>query len=143
MPGAGVESTMTADKKIKHDNGVYIDANNTAHTMSKDPGVKTQNVSGEAKTSAKKTGPGDSPVVPHDMDHDITTSINQMKLICPRCGESKIRAEFPDKYEVWIKCSSCNFFMGMSDDDWHRMKNSPNLNERIKKMAEKKGLLKG
>ena len=32
--------------------------------------------------------------------------------------------------------------MGMSNDDWHRMENSPNINEKIKKMAWKKELLK-
>jgi hypothetical protein len=26
----------------------------------------------------------------------------------------------------------------MSNDDWHRMENSPNINEKIKKMAKKK-----
>jgi hypothetical protein len=30
----------------------------------------------------------------------------------------------------------------MSNDDWHRMKNSPNINEKLKKMAWKKELLK-
>jgi len=64
------------------------------------------------------------------------------ELACPRCGKLTLRAEIPDKYEAWIKCSSCNFFMGMSDEDWHRMKNSPNINEKIKKMAIKKELLK-
>jgi predicted RNA-binding Zn-ribbon protein involved in translation (DUF1610 family) len=113
----------------------YADANETAHTMSKDPGVKLQHVSGGGKTR-------DQPVVEHDMDSDVTTSMNQMKLTCPRCGESTVRAEIPDKYETWIKCSSCHFFMGMSNSDWHRMKNSPNINEKIKKMAIKKELLK-
>jgi hypothetical protein len=28
--------------------------------------------------------------------------------------------------------------MRMSNDDWHRMENSPNINEKIKKMAKKK-----
>jgi hypothetical protein len=32
--------------------------------------------------------------------------------------------------------------MGMSNDDWHRMKNSPNINEKLKKMAFKKDLIK-
>jgi hypothetical protein len=27
--------------------------------------------------------------------------------------------------------------MGMSNADWHRMENSPNINEKIKKMAKK------
>jgi hypothetical protein len=113
----------------------YAGANETAHNMSKDPGVKLQHVPGGGKT-------GEPPVVEHDMDSDITKSMNQEKLICPQCGESTLRAEIPDKYETWIKCSSCHFFMGMSNSDWHRMKNSPNINEKIKKMAIKKELLK-
>jgi len=121
---------MTDKKKGKAGKTEYTDANVTAHTMSKDPGVKAQDVSGDTK------------VAPHTMDRDVTTSIRQEKLKCPRCGESTLRAEFPDQFEAWMKCSSCNFFMGMSKDDWHRMKNSPNINEKIKKMAWKKELLK-
>jgi len=60
-------------------------------------------------------------------------------LTCPRCGKSTLNAEFPDQYEVWVKCSSCDFFMGMSNDEWHHMQNSPNINEKIQKMAKKKG----
>jgi ribosomal protein S27AE len=59
-------------------------------------------------------------------------------LTCPQCGKLTLNAEFPDKYEVWLKCSSCGFFMGMSNDGWHRMVNSPNIDEKIKKMAHKK-----
>ena len=121
---------MTDKGKGKAGKTEYTDANVTAHTLSKDPGVKAQDVSGDAK------------VVPHTMDRDVTTSIRQEKLKCPRCGKSTLRAEFPDQFEAWMKCSSCNFFMGMSNDDWHRMKNSPNINEKIKKMAWKKELLK-
>ncbi len=57
---------------------------------------------------------------------------------CPKCGKPELNAEFPDKYEIWLKCSSCGFFMGMSNEEWHRMQNSKNINEKIKKMAEKK-----
>lgn len=53
------------------------------------------------------------------------------------CGKSTLNVEFPDQYEVWLKCSSCDFFMGMSNDEWHHMKNSPNINEKIYKMAKK------
>jgi uncharacterized protein (DUF983 family) len=60
-----------------------------------------------------------------------------VKLTCPKCGKSTLHAEFPDHYEAWIKCSSCGFFMGMSNDEWHSMENSPNLNEKIKKKAKK------
>jgi predicted RNA-binding Zn-ribbon protein involved in translation (DUF1610 family) len=121
---------MTDKKKGKAGKAEYTDANVTARNMSKDPGVKAQDVSGDAK------------VVPHTMDRDVTTSIRQEKLKCPQCGESTLRAEFPDQFEAWMKCSSCDFFMGMSNDDWHRMKNSPNINEKMKKMAWKKELLK-
>jgi hypothetical protein len=31
--------------------------------------------------------------------------------------------------------------MGMSNDEWHGMENSPNLHEKIKKMAKKKKIL--
>jgi hypothetical protein len=57
---------------------------------------------------------------------------------CPECGKPMLTAEFPDKYEVWLKCSSCGFFIGMSDYDWHHMVNSPNVNQKIRKMAGKK-----
>jgi predicted RNA-binding Zn-ribbon protein involved in translation (DUF1610 family) len=121
---------MTDKGKSKAGKAEYADANVTAQNMTKDPGVKAQDVSGDAK------------VVPHSMDREVTTSIRQEKLKCPRCGESTLRAEFPDQFEAWMKCSSCDFFMGMSNDDWHRMKNSPNINEKIKKMAWKKDLIK-
>ncbi|WP_321508384.1 hypothetical protein [uncultured Methanoregula sp.] len=58
--------------------------------------------------------------------------------VCPHCGKSTLRTEFPDQYEVWLRCSSCNFFMGMSHEDWHRMENSHNINEKIHKMAKTK-----
>jgi hypothetical protein len=29
--------------------------------------------------------------------------------------------------------------MGMSNDEWHLMENSPNINEKIHKMAKKQG----
>ena len=57
---------------------------------------------------------------------------------CPKCKNPSLNAEFPDKYEIWLKCSSCGFFMGMSNEEWHRMQNSKNINEKIKKMAETK-----
>jgi len=108
----------------------YAGASATAQDMTKDPGVKTEHVSGEGKSH------------PPYREKDVTTSIRQEKLTCPRCGEPTIHAEFPDQFEAWIKCSSCGFFMGMSNDDWHRMENSPNINEKMKKMALKKDLLK-
>ena len=132
---------MTENSKIKADKTLYADAKDTAQNMSKDPGVKAQKVSGGGKTDYSKPLSGDPPVVEHDMDSEVTTSINQVKLTCPQCGKSTLRAEFPDKYETWIKCP-CGFFMGMSDSEWHKMENSPNLNVKIKKMAQKRGILK-
>ncbi len=32
--------------------------------------------------------------------------------------------------------------MGMSNSDWHKIENSPNLNVKIKQMGLKKGILK-
>jgi hypothetical protein len=121
---------MTDKGKPKAGKTEYTEANLTAQNMTRDPGVKEQDVSADAK------------VVPHSMDREVTTSIRQEKLKCPQCGESTLHAEFPDQFEAWVKCSSCDFFMGMSNDDWHRMKNSPNINEKIKKMAWKKDLIK-
>jgi predicted RNA-binding Zn-ribbon protein involved in translation (DUF1610 family) len=89
--------------------------------------------SGDLEQVTEKT-----PIEPHTMDSEVTESIDKVKLICPQCGKSTLRAEFPDQYEAWLKCSSCNFFMGMSNGDWHRMENSPNINEKIAKMAKKK-----
>jgi hypothetical protein len=116
---------MTSKGKPKPGKSEYADAENTAQNLSKDPGVKTPPVSGEAK------------VVPHYQHREVTTSIRQEKLVCPQCGEPTLHAEFPDQFEAWLKCSSCDFFMGMSNADWHRMENSPNINEKIKKMAKK------
>ncbi len=96
---------------------------------------------GDPETGHNKTVSRDEKGEPNNMDRDITTSITREKLICPRCGKPSLRAEFPDQYETWMKCSSCDFFMGMSNDDWHRMKNSPNIGQKIKKMAMKKELL--
>lgn len=60
-------------------------------------------------------------------------------LTCPRCGKPGLNHETPDQYEVWLKCPSCGFFLGMSNEEWHHMANSKNINEKIHKMAEKKG----
>ncbi len=94
-------------------------------------------------TGDSKPGYTDSPIVPHDRKSEVDRSILLKKLSCPRCGNATIHAEFPDHYEAWIKCSSCGLFMGMSNEEWHRMENSPNLNAKIKKMAQEKDLLKG
>ena len=96
-------------------------------------------VSGDVKTGAHKPVSGDSKVPPHSLVDEVTTSNSEVKLTCPRCGESTLHAEFPDQYEAWIKCSSCGLFLGMSNTEWHQIENSPNINEKIRKMAKKKG----
>lgn len=100
-----------------------------------------KSASGAEKTADDKPGYTDSPVVPHDRVSEVSTSILQEQLTCPKCGKPTLHAEFPDHYEAWIKCSSCGFFMGMSNEEWHRMENSPNLPGKIKKMAIKKDLV--
>jgi len=52
---------------------------------------------------------------------------------CPKCGKKSLHAEYPDEYEVWLKCSECDYFRGMSKDDWHKLKNSPNLEKKLQK----------
>ena len=132
--GKGVENIMTDDVKFKAGNAVD-DGHVAAHPES-----------GEVKTGGDHKPVSDvvkaAPVAPHNMDSEVTTSIFQVKLRCPDCGKSTLRAEFPDQYEAWTKCSSCGFFMGMSNDEWHRIENSHNINEKIKKMAIKQELLK-
>lgn len=96
----------------------------------------------EPETVFNKPVSRDEKGVPNNMDEDVTTSIKQELLTCPQCGKSTLRVEFPDQYEAWVKCSTCGFFMGMSIADWHRMKNSPNIVQKIKKMAKKKEILK-
>ena len=104
--------------------------------------VAAHPVSVDVKTGDHKPVPGDAPVEPHNRVSEVTTSINQEKLICPQCGHLTVHVEFTDQYEAWIKCSTCNFFMGLSYADWHLMENSHNINEKIKKMAIKRDLVK-
>jgi ribosomal protein S27AE len=124
--GKELKTTMTDKLKVK------------ARIARGDGSVAPHHVSDDAKTGDHEPVSGEGKVEPHNRVSEVITSINNEKLICPRCGEATIHAEFPDQYEAWIKCSSCGFFMGMSYDDWHRMENSPNINEKIKKMASKK-----
>ncbi len=115
---------MNDEKQFKVDKAAINAANSSAHTLSKDAGVKGQKAAADETTGARTPAPKTLAGVP-----------------CPRCGKITLRAEFPDQYETWIKCSSCSFFLGMSHDDWHRMENSPNISEKIKKMAVTKGIL--
>ncbi|MBN2734643.1 MAG: hypothetical protein JXQ82_07305 [Methanomicrobiaceae archaeon] len=60
------------------------------------------------------------------------------KLIeCPKCGKKALFAEHPDEYEVWLKCRECSYFRGMSKEEWHKLENSPNLEEKLKKYYKK------
>ena len=97
---------------------------------------------GDPETGHNKPVSRDEKGEPNNMDEDVDTSISQEKITCPQCGKPELIVEFPDQYEAWTKCSFCGFFMGMSNADWHRMKNTPNIAEKIKKMAKKKDLLK-
>lgn len=106
-----------------------------------DGSVAPHHLSGDANTGDQKPGPGTGTVQPHDRESEVSRSITQGNLICPKCGKPTLHAEFPDRYEAWTKCPACGFFMGMSGDEWHHMENSPNLNEKIKKMAIKKDLI--
>ncbi|MCK4269465.1 MAG: hypothetical protein KAW93_03200 [Methanogenium sp.] len=63
--------------------------------------------------------------------------MSEKTIVCPKCGKKTVVVEQPDGYEIWLKCSECDYFQGMSNDDWHRIHNSPNLDEKIKKMYEK------
>ncbi|MCX6700138.1 MAG: hypothetical protein NTV68_09450 [Methanomicrobiales archaeon] len=94
---------MTDNQKPRDCKAAYTDAKAAADAMTKDAGVKAQNASTNAKAGASKRGPGNSKIDPHNMDSDVTTSMNHMKLTCPQCGKSTLRAEFPDQYEAWIK----------------------------------------
>lgn len=106
-----------------------------------DGSVAPHHLSEGAKTADPGPVPGEGKIEPHDRESEVTTSVSQEILTCPRCGKPTLRAEFPDHYEAWIKCSSCGFFMGMSNEEWHRMEHSPNLIRTIKKMAIEKKLL--
>jgi ribosomal protein L37AE/L43A len=107
-----------------------------------DGSVAPHHVSDDAKTSDQEPVSGEGKVEPHDRESEVITSINNEKLICPQCGKPTVHVEFPDHYEAWTKCSECGFFMGMSNEEWHRMENSLNINEKIKKMAIKRDLVK-
>jgi ribosomal protein S27AE len=106
-----------------------------------DGSVAPHHVSDNAKTGDHEPVSGEGKVEPHDRESEVITSINNEKLICPQCGKPTVHAEFPDHYEAWIKCPACGFFMGMSNEEWHRMENSPNIDEKIKKMAIKRELV--
>jgi len=107
-----------------------------------DGSVAPHHASAGAKTLVPPLAPGEGKVKPHDRESKVITTFNNEKLICPRCGKTTVHIEFPDHYEAWVKCSNCHFFMGMSNEEWHRMENSKNLNKDIKTMAIDKELVK-
>jgi predicted RNA-binding Zn-ribbon protein involved in translation (DUF1610 family) len=107
-----------------------------------DGSVAPHHLSANAKTGDHDPVSGEGKVEPHNRESEVTTSIDNEKLICPQCGHPTIHAEFPDQYEAWIKCSECGFFMGLSYEDWRHMENSHNINEKIKKLAIKRDLVK-
>ncbi len=74
---------MTEDLEIMAGKTAYEDAKDTAHNISKDPGVKVQHVAGGGKTDYSKPLSEDPPVEEHDMDSEVTTSINQVKSDLP------------------------------------------------------------
>lgn len=130
---------MTNEKDLKAGKAAYNSANAAAQNMSKDAGVKGTKVPVDAITHVSRPGTGDPKTGTHTSEvHGLKT---QVTCTCPQCGKATLHPEFPDQYETWLKCSSCGFFMGMSHDDWHRMENSPNISEKIKKMAGKQGKL--
>jgi predicted RNA-binding Zn-ribbon protein involved in translation (DUF1610 family) len=106
-----------------------------------DAHMAADSLSEDFETDGVDQSSDNAKTIPHNMDSVVTMSALQEKLKCPNCGKSTLRAEFPDQYEVWTKCSSCDFFMGMSNEEWHRMENSPNIKEKIKRMALKKELV--
>ncbi|HIH03056.1 MAG TPA: hypothetical protein HA263_04110 [Methanoregulaceae archaeon] len=106
-----------------------------------DGSVAPHHVANSAKARDLESDSGGGTIEPHDRESEVTESTDQVKLVCPRCGKPALHAEFPDQYEAWTKCSECGFFMGMSYEEWHRMENSPNISEKIKKMAIKKDLV--
>jgi ribosomal protein S27AE len=60
-------------------------------------------MSDKGKSGDHKPASGESNVYPQARESEVTTSVYQEKLICPRCGKATLRAEFPDHYEAWIK----------------------------------------
>ncbi|MBP2134281.1 ssDNA-binding Zn-finger/Zn-ribbon topoisomerase 1 [Methanomicrobium sp. W14] len=59
--------------------------------------------------------------------------MNEELYECPKCGKKALYAEYPDEYEVWLKCRECDYFRGMSKAEWHKLKNSPNLEKKLLK----------
>ncbi len=59
------------------------------------------------------------------------------RLHCPECGEQTLNVEQPSDNEIWIKCSTCNLFIGLSEEEWHQIHNSPHLEKKIRGLYER------
>jgi hypothetical protein len=129
-PGMELKAKMVDRLKVK------------ARIARGDGSVSPHHVTDTIKTGDRDPDPGEGKIEPHDRESEVITSISNESLICPQCGKPAIHVEFPDHYEAWTKCSECGFFMGMSNEEWHRIENSENINEKIKKMAIKRDLVK-
>jgi len=62
--------------------------------------------------------------------------MKEVAYVCPKCGKHELLTEKPDEYEVWLKCPSCDFLMGMSTEDWHRIENGSGTDQKIKELVE-------
>jgi len=92
-----------------------------------DGSVAPHHLAGEPPAADSGRVHGEGKMTPHDRESRVGTTIDARKLVCPQCGKSTLHAEFPDHYEAWTKCSNCGFFMGMSNEEWHKMESSHNL----------------
>jgi hypothetical protein len=67
----------------------------------------------------------------------LLISMDRRDLQCPQCGEPTIEIQTPSDNEIWIKCGTCNLFIGLSEEEWHKIQNSPNLEEKIRRLYHK------
>ncbi len=67
----------------------------------------------------------------------LLISMDFNHLHCPECGEQTLNVEQPSDNEIWIKCSTCDLFMGLSEEEWHQIHNSPHLEKKIRALYEK------
>ncbi|MBN1166951.1 MAG: hypothetical protein JXA44_07445 [Methanospirillaceae archaeon] len=58
-------------------------------------------------------------------------------IVCPKCGKKSVTIQNPDQYEYWLTCSECDYFQGISTDEWHKIHNSPHLVDKLRKLYEK------
>ncbi|MCP1661889.1 MAG: hypothetical protein D5R99_00785 [Methanocalculus sp. MSAO_Arc1] len=63
--------------------------------------------------------------------------MNTLDLHCPQCGEPTLHVEQPSDNEIWIKCGTCNLFIGISEEEWHQIRHSENIEGRIRSLYEK------